>query len=303
MSAGEKVLIGPSSFADKDKSPMELLKKSGYDIIDNPYKRKLTKSELLELLRPEVVGLIAGLETLDREVLSRSNLKCISRVGSGLSNVDLKAAEELKIAVRSTPDAPTQAVAELTLGALLSLLRRIPEMNNDLHAGRWKKQIGFQLEGKRCLVIGYGRIGKRVAKLFDAFGAWVSIYDPFFVGETSFSRAQSLESALPNSDVISLHNSGEQRLLGGKEFGLMKGGVIILNASRGGAIDVNELVGALKSGKVGGVWMDTFPEEPYEGPLANYPNALLTPHVGSYTLECRRMMETEAVTNLLSVIG
>lgn len=302
MATKKKILIGPSTFAQKDKSPMDLLKESGFQIIDNPYKRKLTKDELLQLLDVDVIGLIAGLEMLDREVLSRSKLKCISRVGSGMSNVDLDAAKELNILVKSTPDAPTQAVAELTIGALLSLLRFIPEMSSDLHGGKWKKQIGRQLEGKNCLIVGYGRIGKRVAKLLSVFGATISVCDPFVVNNSDFSKTPSLEAALPHADIITLHSSGEQCLLGEKEFQLMKHGVIVLNASRGGAIDEKALANSLESGKVMGAWMDTFPEEPYSGPLINFPNVLLTPHVGSYTLECRRAMETEAVQNLLSVI-
>jgi len=303
MSAGKKVLIGPSSFAAKDKSPIDLLKKSGYRIVENPYKRKLTKAELLQLLDPDVVGLIAGLEPLDREVLSKSNLKCISRVGSGLSNIDLEAAKELNIVVKSTPDAPTQAVAELTLGALLCLLRSIPEMNRDLHAGKWNKQIGLQLEGKTCLVIGFGRIGKRVAKLLNAFDAKIKIYDPLLTESIEYTKVHSLDEALPDADIITLHNSGEQCVLGKKEFELIKRGVIVLNASRGGSVDERALVNALESGKVTGAWMDTFAMEPYNGALAKFPNVLLTPHVGSYTVECRRTMEMEAVTNLLSVTG
>ncbi len=302
MSEAKKILIGPSTFAEKDKSPMDLLRKSGYQIIDNPYKRKLTREELLQLLDFDVIGLIAGLETLDRAVLSKSKLKCISRVGSGMSNVDLVVAKELNIVVKSTPDVPTQAVAELTIGALLSLLRFIPEMSNDLHGGRWRKQIGRQLEGKNCLIVGYGRIGRRVARLLDAFGATISIYDPFLANNSGLSQVPSLEAALPNADIISLHSSGEQCLLGEKEFGLMKHGVVVLNASRGGAIDEKALADSLEGGKVMGAWIDTFSEEPYSGPLINFPNVLLTPHVGSYTLECRRAMETEAVQNLLSVL-
>ena len=125
----EKILIGPSSFAALDSSPMDRLLEEGYYVIDNPFKRKLTKSELIDLLSEGITGLIAGLEPLDREVLEGSRIKVISRCGSGLSNVDLQAAEELGIEVCFTPEGPTSAVAELSLGAMLSLLRMIPLMN------------------------------------------------------------------------------------------------------------------------------------------------------------------------------
>lgn len=299
-----KILIGPSSFAEKDKTPLLILENAGYTVINNPYGRKLTKNELLELLDGDVVGLIAGIEPLDKDVLSKSKLKCISRVGTGMSNVDLKAAKDLDIAVTNTPDAPTQSVAELTIGALLNLLRMIPQMNEDLHNGKWVKKIGFQLSGKTCLIIGYGRIGKRVAVLISAFGAKIVIYDPFINNNNvdEFKKIDSLSEALSDADIISLHNSGEECLLTRKEFNQMKKGVLILSASRGNAIDENALLEALREDIVSGAWLDTFVNEPYNGYLINFPNVLLTPHVGSYTLECRRTMEIEAVNNLLTRI-
>ncbi|MBT5419390.1 MAG: hydroxyacid dehydrogenase, partial [Candidatus Cloacimonetes bacterium] len=105
----------------------------GFEVVDNPFKRKLTKEELLDLLSPDVIGLIAGLEPLDREVLQKSNLKVISRVGSGLSNIDLDSAEDLGISVCYTPYGPTTAVAELVLGNMISLVRMIPLMDRDMH--------------------------------------------------------------------------------------------------------------------------------------------------------------------------
>jgi D-3-phosphoglycerate dehydrogenase len=303
MIGDRKILIGPSSFGEKDRSPIDLLERSGFRVVDNPYKRKLTKAELAQLLDEDVVGLIAGLETLDREVLSKSKLKCISRVGSGISNIDLAAARELNIAVRSTPDGPTQAVAELTIGTLLSLLRFIPQMNDALHQGEWSKQIGSQLQAKKCLVIGLGRIGRRVAGLLSAFGAEILVYDPFVDTGSGYSKVASLHEGLRQADIVTLHHSGEGCILGTSELELMKEGSILLNASRGSAVDEAALVTSLSEKRIRGAWLDTFSEEPYRGPLAKFSNVILTPHVGSYTLECRKAMEMDSVTNLLSVIG
>jgi D-3-phosphoglycerate dehydrogenase len=158
----EKILIGPSSFAALNYTPKQKLIDAGLQVIDNPFKRKLTKEELIKLL-PGVIGVIAGLEPLDREVMEKSDLKVISRCGSGMSNVDEEAAQDLGVKVYSTPEAPVKAVAELTIGAMLSLLRSIPHMNDDLHAGGWSKKIGTQLHGKIVAIIGYGRIGSYVA--------------------------------------------------------------------------------------------------------------------------------------------
>lgn len=293
-----KVLIGPSSFAALDKAPLELLLSQGFEVIDNPFKRKLTKQELSELL-PGVSGLIAGLETLDREVIERFDLKVISRVGSGLSNVDLAAAKELGVQVYYTPQGPTLAVAELTVGVLLSLLRQIPQMNKAMHERQWQKIIGAQLFGKTVAIIGFGMIGRHVGGLLKAFGVHVVATDPNLTDLIDDTPIVSLRDALSSADVVILHCSGECVVLSEKEFEMMKDGVVLLNAARGGLIDESALIKALDRGQVAGAWLDTFSREPYDGPLCDYPNVILTPHVGSYTAECRRQMELEAAENLI----
>ncbi len=299
---GEKVLIGPSSFSEVDRSPLECLTETGCDVIDNPFKRKLTKTELMDLLNEGITGLVAGLEPLDREVLESSKLKVISRCGSGLSNVDLDAAKEFGIEVCFTPDGPNSAVAELTLGAMLCLLRMISLMDKDLHEGKWTKKIGAQLEGKTVVIIGYGRIGKKVASLLLPFNVNLLVVDPFIQEPIDVIPAVSLEEALPKADIITLHSSGEDCVLGKREFKIIKPGAFVLNAARGGLIDEDALVSGLEDGRIRGAWLDTFKQEPYTGPLKGYPYVVLTPHVGSYTRECRKRMEMEAVQNLIDVL-
>jgi D-3-phosphoglycerate dehydrogenase len=296
---GEKILIGLSSFAALDKTPLELLVNSSCEVIENPFKRKLTKVELLDLLSTGITGIIAGLESLNREVLEKSSLKVISRCGSGLSNVDLESANELGIKVCFTPDGPTSAVAELTLGALLSLMRMIPQMNKDLHEGRWVKKTGMQLEGKTVLIIGFGRIGKCVASLLKPFKTNILIVDPNIHSPDENISVWSLEKALPKADIITLHSSGNECILGESEFSCVKPGAYFLNTARGELIDEGALINALDTGRVAGAWIDTFSQEPYSGPLCKYPQVILTPDVGSYTRECRQRMETEAVDNLI----
>ncbi len=299
---GEKVLIGPSSFASIDRSPMDRLIEVGCEIVDNPFRRKLTKSELMTQLDKGVTGLIAGLEPLDRDVLENSNLKVISRCGSGLSNVDLVAAKELGIKVFSTPDAPVGAVAELTLGVMLSLLRMIQQMNTDLHEGKWAKRIGLQLEGKTVLIVGFGRIGRRIASLLVPFQTNTLAVDPYLSGPIDAVPLVTLEEGLAQADIVTIHCSGEGCIIGERELSIIKCGALFLNAARGGLVDEHALGRALDEDRVAGAWMDTFEQEPYSGPLARYPQVILTPHVGSYTVECRRHMENEAVENLISAL-
>lgn len=298
-----KILIGPSSFAEVDYTPMERLKASGYAVVDNPFHRKLTKEELLDLLEDDVAGIIAGLETLDREVLEQSRIRVISRVGAGLSNVDLQAARDLGIQVFNTPDAPTHAVAELTIGAMLSLLRMIPRMDRVLHERQWQKIIGSQLQGKTVVIIGFGRIGRRVATLLSPFDVKILVVDPF-VDETACGgfRQAALQDALSEADIITIHSSGQDCIIGENEFSSMKKGAYLLNVARGGVVSEQSLIKAIEDKTLAGAWLDTFEEEPYKGALWAYPNVILTPHVGSYTAECRLRMESEAVENLLKAL-
>jgi D-3-phosphoglycerate dehydrogenase / 2-oxoglutarate reductase len=295
-----KILIGPSSFAESDRSPLGKLTAAGFTVIDNPYKRKITKEELCVLLKDDVVGILAGLEPLDRDVLSHSHLKCISRVGAGMTNVDIKAAKDLNIEVFNTPDGPTSAVVELTLGVLLGLLRWIPQSNQALHERRWVRKMGGQIEGKTIAIIGFGRIGRRVAELFAPFRAKLIAVDPYLTQSETFPcPLLTMEEALPKADIITIHMSGDECLFDEVTFSNMKRGVLLLNAARGNIVAEGALVKALDQGIIAGAWLDTFEKEPYAGPLCNYQNVILTPHIGSYTAECRGLMEAEAVDNLL----
>jgi len=297
---GTKVLIGVSTFGVQDQFPLQVLRETGCEVVENPYKRKLNREELLGLLSDDVTGLIAGLETLDQDVLEKTRLKVISRCGAGLSNINLDAAKKLEIKVCYTPEGPTTAVAELTIGALLNLLRSVHVMNNDLHQGKWTKITGNQLEGKTVAIIGMGRIGRKVASLLKSFRVNIVAVDNQIDGEIDGIKIIPLEEALKIADIITVHASGDEQILGLDEFQLMRAGVYLLNASRGEVIDENALIESLDSGKVAGAWLDTYETEPYTGCLQNYPQAILTPHVGSYTVEGRSKMELDTVNNLIN---
>ncbi len=299
-----RVAIGPSSFAQEDTTPLDRLKEARVDIVPNPFGRRLTEEEIIEHLKG-VDGLIAGLEPLNRKVIeSDPQLKAIARVGIGVTNVDFEAASDHSVIVSNTPDPPAVAVAELTLATLLSLARRLISTNRSLHHKEWKKQIGIGLMGAKVLLVGYGRIGQRVAELLRAFGSEVLVYDPFFEGQLSHGeKSVSLAEGLQAADVVSLHASGTECILGAKEIQTMKEGAILLNSARGELVNESAVIKALESGHLSGVWFDAFWEEPYSGRLCDLDNALLTPHVGTYTRQCRLEMESEAVDNLLRDLG
>lgn len=301
-----RVAIGPTSFAQADDAPMRKLRAAGCEVVDNPHKRRLTEEEAIRHLEG-VDGLIAGLEPLNRRVIEASpQLKAIARVGIGVTNVDFEAAEEHGVKVSSTPDGPIGAVAEMTLAALLALSRNLLPMNADLHNGKWEKRIGTGLDGAAVLFIGYGRIGRRAAAYMRALGALILVYDPYIDAsglDAGDEWVSELHDGLGRADVVTLHAAGIDCVLDGAAFNAMKNEVILLNSARGELVDESALVEALESGKVRGAWFDAFWKEPYEGPLTDFDQVLLTPHVGTSTRACRLDMETTAVDNLLRDLG
>ena len=258
------------------------------------------------MLLQEADGLIAGTEPLNAEVLREAKrLRVISRCGVGLDNVDLAAAEARGIAVLATTEAATNAVAELTLAGILALLRHLPTLDRRCKAREWKREMGLLLEGRCVGVVGLGRIGKRVAGLLTAFGARVIAQD--VREDREFASANgieyvSLETLLRRADIVTLHVSlgpESRRLIRAEQLALMKPGALLINCARGDLVDEKALAESLQSGHLGGAFLDTFSEEPYAGPLLDLPGVLVTPHIGSYTVESRVAMEIEAVQNLI----
>ncbi len=298
------IAITTSSFGKESGEPLEMLRAAGYTLILNPHGRKLTKPETIELVR-EADGLIAGTETLDREVLTQlPKLRVISRVGTAVDNVDQVCAAERCIPVFNTPDGPTDGVAELTLAGLLALLRRVPQADASIRRGEFVKPMGRLLRGKTVAIVGLGRIGKALAKLLQPFAVTLLAVDP--VRDEKFAsqynvRYVALEEALPLADVISLHLAGSPKnpLLGEAQLAKMKAGAVLVNVARGGWVDENALLGALQSEKLGGAYLDVFAAEPYKGPLAGLENVVLTSHIGSYALECRIGMEVDAAQKVI----
>lgn len=302
----KKILISTASFGKYDGSPLELLKQAGLEPVMNPYGRTLKREEVLDLAS-EASGIIAGTEPLDGMVLeSLKGLKVISRCGAGLDNVDMRAANRYGISVYSTPYGPTPAVAELTVALALDLMRRITEMDRDIRSGKWSKVMGSLLSGKKLGIIGFGRIGRKVAALLLPFGVEISYYDLRCSTPVIGCRQVEFSELLSWADIITIHVSPAspvKTVLGSMEIGLLKQGSCLINTSRGGVVDESALYEALKSGRISGAALDVFKEEPYTGCLREFPNVILTPHIGSYAREARADMELESVNNLLAGLG
>ena len=299
-----QVLISTSSFNLANFAQLSDLKKAGVEVKLNPFAARLTEEQVIDLLGTDTIGLIAGLEPLTQNVLkSAKSLKVIARVGTGLDSVDLVAAKELEIIVLNTPDAPTKAVAELTIAHILGLLRHVSQADRQIRSGVWKGLMGSLLETKTVGIVGFGRIGKRVATLLSAFGDSVIISDAQ-VKSGDFQNV-GLDELCTRSDIVSLHlpySEATHHIIDEKRMNLMKKGSFIVNISRGGLVDEAMLLVALKSGHIAGAALDCFEQEPYEGELRNLENVQITAHMGSYARETRDLMEQEASRLLVNAL-
>jgi D-3-phosphoglycerate dehydrogenase len=300
-----KILISTSTFGVQSPEPLERLRKAGFDIVLNPHGRKLKPSEVIDLA-DGAVGMIAGTELLTDDVFRQTpHLKVVSRCGSGLDTLDLEAARRRGIQVLSTPEAPVQGVAELTVALMLGVLRRTAEADRGLRQGSWKPLMGSLLQGKTVGLVGLGRIGRRVVELLKPYNLQILARerypDPVFVRRHAI-RLAPLPTLLRRSDIVSLHvtlDAETRGIIGATELAYMKRSGILINTARGELVDNEALATALTNGHIKGAGIDVYQTEPYQGPLTQCPNAFLTCHMGSYAVETRIHMELEAVTNLI----
>lgn len=293
-----KVIIGPSSFAEFDKSPIELLKYNNIEYIPNTFGRKITENELRNLLSGDVIASIAGLETYSKEIIEKSKLKIISRVGSGIDNIDMDYAMEKNVKIFNTPDGPTNSVSELTVSMMINLVRGSINNINSLKNKNWNRSVGFEISSKNIVVVGYGRIGKKVANILSSFCKNIYIVDPY-VKSKKFKNI-SFKDSLDIAEIYTLHTNSKDLLFNEKILKKLKNRVYLLNSSRAHNLTDETIIYGIENDIIRGVWLDVFHNEPYtQGILFDYPQIIMTPHIASYTVECRKKMELESVKNLI----
>lgn len=301
-----KVLISDECFGRCGAESFQMLLEEGLVPVLNPFGRKLSQEEVVRMGK-DCIGIIAGLEPLNTEVLEKlSSLRCISRCGTGLDNIDMETAERLGIAVTSTPDETTRAVAELTIGLIMDIMRGISLHDRKVRSGSWQQQVGNLLLGKRVGVLGLGRIGRMVAEMLIALKANVvgtDIEPDQDWLKASMVSMLTMEQLIKESEILTIHISYKpenRHLIGQREIGAMRTGAYLVNMSRGGVVDEDALYESLTNGHLRGAALDVFSEEPYSGRLCQLDNVVLTPHIGTYTRESRRGMEKQAVINLIA---
>lgn len=302
------VQITTSTFGKAGSKPIDYLNSKGITFKTNPFGRRLTEQEAVEVISG-AKGVIAGTEPLTEDVLSKlPDLEIISRCGTGLNNVDLDAAKKFGIKVFNTPTIHVDAVAELALTGTLSSLRKIVKNDRTVRTGEWKKGMGNSLYDKSIGIIGFGKVGRRFCELLLPFTSNLFFYDPYLENNSSeFNGIKRLkiDKLFEVSDIISLHvpyTEENHHMIDSDNLNLMKKNVTIVNTSRGGLINEEDLYKFLRDHPEAGAYLDVFETEPYHGKLSELENVILSPHVGTSTRETREQMELEASMNLINAL-
>jgi D-3-phosphoglycerate dehydrogenase len=272
----------------------------------------LTEDQLLPLVDEIEAWIVRSGTRVTRRLLEGApRLRWVARAGAGLDNIDVAAAKERGIVVLNIPGANSVAVAELTIGLLLGLLRQIPAADASLRRGAWEKSKfqGRELRGKTIGIVGLGRIGRAVAQRARAFEMTCLACDPLVSLEDA--RAAGVEllplaEVLPRADILTLHvplTPETRGLLGAAEIARMRRGAVLVNAARGGLVDESALHAALVSGALSGAALDVFAvEPPGASPLLSLPNVVATPHLGATTVEAQDAVGEEIVRLLLAAM-
>ena len=299
-----EVYIAPATFAEFNTEPIDMIKSKSFGIHRNELGRKLNEEEIIDRMQ-KCEGVIAGTENYCESVLSAlPRLKVISRLGVGLDNIDMIASKKKNIKVLAT-NSPAPAVAELVLGLILDLSRKITLHNNQIRAGTWEKNMGSLLSGKTVGIIGLGTIGKKLVEITKGLQLDYLAFDKF--EDLRFAQKNNVEycgfnELLERSDIVSIHLSlsdETNELLDSNALVKMKSTAILINSSRGECVNEAALKKALDEKRIAGAGLDVYLDEPYKGCLLECDNVITTPHIGSYAREIRIKMEMEAVENLI----
>ncbi len=301
-----RVLVTARSFANTKGAHHDFLLENDCELDLRAPAHPYTAEQLRDLIAG-YDGVILGLDSCDASVIERADkLRVISRYGAGFDAVDLECAARKGIAVTNTPGANQNGVAELAIGLLFALARNIPVVAGAAREGVWKRAAGWELQGKVLGVVGFGAIGRSVAKKALGLDMKVLAYDPIWKGEMAGAERVDLETLLAKADVITLHcalTPESTNLINTATISQMKRGVYLINTARGELVDEDSLFEGLTSGQVAGAAADVFRHDPpTESPLLKLENFIATPHIGATTRESVERMAIHAARNLVAVL-
>lgn len=291
-----KILLTPRAFHTFGNTLLDEMKHKNYEFVINETGKQLSSDEF-KTLSSDVDGIVVSVDIIDKKLIEHcENLKAIVKFGVGLDNIDLVAAKEHNIAVSKTEGTNTLSVAELTIGLMLASARQIVSSTLDIRNGIWNKPTGIELQGKIVGIIGFGAIGKNVARLLTSFGMKIVVYDIYKIDKNvleQYSCQQvDFETILKISDFLTIHiplTENTTNLITTKEIDMMKKNMILINMSRGGIVNEDDLLQALKNNRIQAAASDVLSHEPpkteNEKQLIHLNNFILTPHIGSRTVD------------------
>ncbi|WP_229741893.1 phosphoglycerate dehydrogenase [Kocuria dechangensis] len=303
-------MVTTPSFGLYSDAPWQAIEAEQLDVRRSRAKGPLSPAQLREEVT-EAVALIVGVDRVDASVLAAApHLKVIGKHGVGIDNIDLQAAAEAGVTVVRTPGANSRAVADLAVTLLLAGARKLLEADRTLRAGAWNQLFGQEMHGRTLGLIGFGQIGREVARRGAGFGCEITAYDPFLPEEVFARdgvRRCSLPELLATSDFISLHvpmPPDGSPLLSREALETMKPGAGVVNTSRGGLIDSAAAADLLRSGHLGFLAADAFEEEPIppDHPLLSAPNTVLTPHIGACSDGANAAMGSDVIHDVARVL-
>ena len=272
----------------------------------------ISAEELLQVVGEYDALIVRGRTKVTPAVFDAGKkLKVVGRSGVGVDNIDLNAAKQHNVTVVNAPIATTIAVAELTMGLMLAVMREIPRADAGMKEGKWlKKELeGGELWENTLGIIGFGRIGQAVAKRAAAFDMKIIAYDPVVSAEDirkQDAEPVTLDELFARSDIITLHTpltDSTRNMLNAEAFAKMKKGVYVICAARGGVIDETALLAALDSSHVAGAGLDVFATEPPgQTPLVTHPKVVATPHIGGQTVQAQRRAANDIATEVLAAL-
>lgn len=309
-----KVFVSVYPFCEYHKYPLEILEQTNCEVSFNPFKRKLKPQELKDFAL-DADCVIAGTEDMNLLIDSSNSLKHISRVGIGLDSVPLEKCKQKGIRVSYTPDAVTLAVAELTLGLMITLSRFVVISDKNMRNNLWNRLTGKRIGESVVGIVGLGRVGTKVVEFLSEFNPKEILINDIQDKTQTIRhlqkehklkiRATTKEEIFQNSDIVTLHiplTTKTNNLLNFQTFQLFHKDTFLINTSRGGIIEENALYEVLLEKKIKGAAVDVFPEEPYSGNLTQLENIIITPHIGSCSFDCRRKMESQATEEVVRFI-
>ena len=285
-----------------DKTAVAQLKANGHEVVEQFYEPDAL-GEALKQFDACVVRSATKVRANHIDIAKEGRLKLIIRGGVGVDNIDVKYAEENGIAVRNTPKASSNSVAELAIAHMLSCARYISIAGHTMREGKWEKKAygkGIEIGGKTLGVIGYGRIGQALGRMAQALGMTVLAYDIYKVEglECDTMHYVELDELLAKADFISLHTPAidGKPLINAETIAKMKDGVVFINTSRGNNVDEDALLAALDSGKIRAAGLDVYAKEPPTNEaLLHHPAVSCTPHIGAATVEAQKRIGAEIV--------